>query len=139
MDGGEEERNLLTVATQHLLSIGGCPALLAEFCLTTRRFIRMAGSKKRSRPWRPACCKGAKNKSNLWLEVARAEGRKQGVFFFRMCPRLREASVLRGCHTNPAPHRIIPLMAVHCSLAHKYIDKKMIKFKSSLSHWTLSP
>lgn len=45
MDGGEEERNLLTVATQHLLSIGGCPALLAEFCLTTRRFIRMAGSK----------------------------------------------------------------------------------------------
>lgn len=33
---------------------------------------------------------------------------------------------------------IFPLMAAHCQLLHKCINTKMIKFKSSLSCYTLS-
>lgn len=87
MDGGEEERNLLTVATQHLLSIGGCPALLAEF--VWRRDVSLGRRALKTEPPVEAGVlqRSKKNKSNLWLEVAQAEGRKHSVFFLSVAAR----------------------------------------------------
>lgn len=89
MDGGEEERNLLTVAANAASALHWRFSRAARrVCLTTRRFIRTAGSKNgAARGGRRVAKEQKKNKSNLWLEVARAEGRKHSVFFLSVAAR----------------------------------------------------
>lgn len=104
MDGGEEERNLLTVATSAASALHRQLSRAARrVCLTTRRFVRKAGSKNGAARGGRRVAKEQRNKSNLcgW-KVAPAEGREQGVFFLHVRLWLRRASVLRGYHTNPA-------------------------------------
>lgn len=113
MDGGEEERNLLTVAANAASALHWRLSRAARrVCLTTRRFIRTAGSKNGAARGGRRVAKEQKKINPICGWKSHEQREENRVFSF--CLWLREASVLRGYHTNPAPRRIIPLMAVHC-------------------------
>lgn len=116
MDDGKEERNLLTVVIQHLLSIGISPRCLRS--LLTVRCFSVRPPPKWSCLWRPVY-----NKGETWDVISifdvrqlrrTSKGKKTRrfflVFFPQICLGLCEAGLnvqhgscaLRGYHTNPA-------------------------------------